>query len=73
MASKATTLEVPGPDGQVRSLRLSSPDRVMCPAGDQPGSTDVTKLDLWRAYSYSHGHPGGSRSVEHEMMWNPTT
>lgn len=46
MASKATTLEVPGPDGQVRSLRLSSPGRVMCPAGDQPGSTDVTKLDL---------------------------
>lgn len=46
MASKATTLEVPGPDGTVRQVRVSSPDRVMCPAGEAPGALEVTKLDL---------------------------
>lgn len=46
MASTAVILEIPAPDGSVRAVRLSSPDRVMCPAGDQPGSVDVTKQDL---------------------------
>ncbi|AKT51780.1 non-homologous end-joining DNA ligase [Arsenicicoccus sp. oral taxon 190] len=46
MASKAIQIEVPGPDGQTRSVRLSSPDRVMWPAtaDEQP----VTKEDLAR-------------------------
>ena len=39
MASEATTLSVPGPDG-VREMRLSSPSRVMYP------KDGVTKLEL---------------------------
>lgn len=39
MASSATTMDVPGPDG-TRSVRLSSPDRVMWP------EDALTKLDL---------------------------
>ncbi|MES2172132.1 MAG: non-homologous end-joining DNA ligase [Actinomycetota bacterium] len=39
MASEATTIEVPGPNG-VREIRISSPSRVVWP---QPG---ITKLDL---------------------------
>ncbi|WP_462417424.1 DNA polymerase domain-containing protein [Kytococcus sp. Marseille-QA3725] len=46
MSSKAVVLEVPGPDDSVRTVRLSSPGRVMCPAGEQPGSVDVTKRNL---------------------------
>src|SRR5690625_4890810 len=41
MASSATTVDVSGPDG-TRSMRLSSPDRVMWP------DDDLTKLDLAR-------------------------
>ncbi len=39
MASEATTIEVPGPNG-VREIRISSPSRVVWP---EPG---ITKLDL---------------------------
>ena len=39
--SKATTIEVPGPHGD-RSVRISSPDRVLWPADS------ITKLDLAR-------------------------
>lgn len=39
MASEATTIEVPGPNG-VREMRISSPSRVLWP---EPG---ITKLDL---------------------------
>ena len=31
MASKAISIEVPGPDGETRQVRVSSPDRVMWP------------------------------------------
>jgi DNA ligase D len=41
MASEATTIEVPGPNG-VREMRISSPSRVLWP---EPG---ITKLDLAR-------------------------
>jgi DNA ligase D len=39
MASEATTLNVPGPDG-IRSMRISSPSRVLWP------DLGITKLDL---------------------------
>jgi DNA ligase D len=43
MATEATTLDVPGPNG-VRQVRLSSPSRDLWPAsGDHPA---LTKLDL---------------------------
>lgn len=42
MASPATTLEVPGPDGTTRAVRVSSPDRVLWP------DDGITKLDLAR-------------------------
>src|SRR6187455_2513088 len=38
--SSATMVEVPGPDGVVRDVRISSPDRVMWP------DAGLTKLDL---------------------------
>jgi DNA ligase D len=41
MASEATTIEVPGPNG-MREMRISSPSRVLWP---EPG---ITKLDLAR-------------------------
>ena len=41
MASEATMLTVPGPDGD-REVRISSPSRVLYP---EPG---ITKLDLAR-------------------------
>ena len=41
MASEATTLDVPGPDG-VREMRVSSPSRVIWP------EVGITKLDLAR-------------------------
>lgn len=41
MASEATTIEVPGPDG-MRELRISSPSRILWPADG------ITKLDLAR-------------------------
>ncbi|MCI0152867.1 non-homologous end-joining DNA ligase [Dermacoccus nishinomiyaensis] len=40
MASTAVTLEIPGPDGEERTVRVSSPDRVVYP------DDGVTKLDL---------------------------
>ena len=40
MASTAVTLEIPGPDGEVRTVRVSSPDRVVYP------DDGVTKLGL---------------------------
>lgn len=42
MASKAIQIEVPAPDGSVRRVRLSSPDRVMWP------DAGITKDDLAR-------------------------
>lgn len=42
--SPATTLEVPGPDGAVREVRLSSPDKVMWPAGEHGPA--ITKREL---------------------------
>lgn len=49
MASDATILEVPGPEG-VRPVRISSPDRVLWP------DAGITKLDLAR-YLVSVGEP----------------
>jgi DNA ligase D len=49
MASDAQLIEVPGPDG-VRTVRISSPDRVLWP---EPG---ITKLDLAR-YLVAVGGP----------------
>jgi DNA ligase D len=40
MASSATVLQVPGPEGEVRDVRISSPDRVMWP------DAGITKWDL---------------------------
>src|ERR1035438_7830741 len=40
MASGAKVLQVPGPEGVVRDVRVSSPDRVMWP------ESDITKWDL---------------------------
>jgi len=40
MASSATVLQVPGPEGVVRDVRISSPDRVMWP------DAGITKWDL---------------------------
>ncbi|WP_286966309.1 MULTISPECIES: non-homologous end-joining DNA ligase [Arsenicicoccus] len=42
MASKAISIEVPGPDGETRQVRVSSPDRVMWP------DDGITKEDLAR-------------------------
>ncbi|WP_392466475.1 non-homologous end-joining DNA ligase [Arsenicicoccus cauae] len=42
MASKAISIEVPGPDGATRQVRVSSPDRVMWP------DDGITKEDLAR-------------------------
>ncbi|MHB1472327.1 MAG: non-homologous end-joining DNA ligase [Dermatophilaceae bacterium] len=46
MAIGATVLQVPGPDGAVREVRISSPDRVMWPATGDIGSSEITKLQL---------------------------
>ena len=40
----ALTLAAPGPDGQARSVRLSSPDKVVWPATDRGAA--ITKADL---------------------------
>jgi len=40
MASSAKVLQVPGPEGVVRDIRISSPDRVMWP------DANITKWDL---------------------------
>jgi len=40
MASEATQLDVAGPDGETRSMRISSPSRVLWP------DVGITKLDL---------------------------
>ncbi len=40
MAADATILEIPGPDGGIRKVRLSSPTRVLWP------DARITKLDL---------------------------
>lgn len=42
--AKPMTLRVPGPDDQERSVRLSSPDRVLWPSYE--GSAAITKADL---------------------------
>ena len=44
MAGTAAQVEVPGPDGSTRSVRISSPERVMWPAS--PSGLAVTKLEL---------------------------
>ena len=49
MASGATVLQVPGPDGVVRDVRISSPDRVIWPTWEDTAgtaSTEITKLQL---------------------------
>jgi bifunctional non-homologous end joining protein LigD len=46
MASKAEVLEVPGPAGVVREVRLSSPDRLIWPAAPGSGDPGITKLEL---------------------------
>ncbi len=53
MSRSATTLQVPGPDG-VRTVRLSSPEKVMWPAGDHGRA--ITKGDL-AAYVQGVGEP----------------
>lgn len=40
MSAKPAVLDVPGPDGTVRAVRISSPDRVLWPA------EGITKLEL---------------------------
>jgi DNA ligase D-like protein (predicted polymerase) len=45
MSAKPVVLEVPGPDG-VRGVRISSPDRVLWPAGGSLDGRGVTKLEL---------------------------
>jgi bifunctional non-homologous end joining protein LigD len=50
MAASAIVLEVPAPDGSVRSVRVSSPERVMWP------DDGVTKEDLAR-YVVAVGEP----------------
>ena len=46
MASNATVLEVPGPAGVVREVRISSPDRLIWPASPDGGDPGITKLQL---------------------------
>jgi DNA ligase D len=46
MASAATVLQVPGPDGVVRDVRISNPDRAIWPATNDIGSAEITKLQL---------------------------
>lgn len=53
MADDALTYEVPGPDG-LRSVRVSSPDRVLWPAG--VAGPALTKADL-AAYAIAVGDP----------------
>lgn len=57
--AKALTLQVEGPAGEERSVRLSSPDRVLWPAHD--GRAAITKADL-AAYVQAVG-PGLLGSV----------
>ena len=45
MSAKPVVLEVPGPSG-VREVRISSPDRVLWPAGGDLDGRGVTKLEL---------------------------
>ncbi|MGL4173483.1 MAG: non-homologous end-joining DNA ligase [Actinomycetota bacterium] len=42
MAANAIVIEVPGPNGEIRAVRISSPDRVIWP------DADITKEDLVR-------------------------
>lgn len=44
MSPAAETLEVPAPDGSIRSIRLSSPDKQIWPK--TPGAPAITKRDL---------------------------
>ena len=46
VSAKPAVLEVPGPDGTVRDVRISSPDRVLWPARGMADGEPVTKLDL---------------------------
>ena len=52
MAKSATVLQVPGPGGVVREVRISSPERAIWPATPATGSTggagsaEITKLQL---------------------------
>ena len=46
VSAKPAVLEVPGPDGTVRDVRISSPDRVLWPAQGMAEGEPVTKLDL---------------------------
>jgi DNA ligase D len=43
MAKDAKVLEIPGPAGVVREVRISSPDRLIWPPADDPG---ISKLQL---------------------------
>ena len=47
MVAKPAVVEAPGPDG-VREVRVSSPDRVLWPAGGMADGQPVTKLDMAR-------------------------
>ena len=46
MAGKAVVLEVPGPAGVGREVRISSPDRLIWPASPGSGDLGITKLQL---------------------------
>ncbi|WP_325048304.1 ATP-dependent DNA ligase [Intrasporangium calvum] len=46
MSAKPAVIEVPAPDGTVRDVRISSPDRVLWPASGMADAQPVTKLDL---------------------------
>jgi DNA ligase D len=46
MASSARVLEIPGPSGIVRHVRISSPDRLIWPAPAESDSAGITKLEL---------------------------
>jgi DNA ligase D-like protein (predicted polymerase) len=56
VSAKAAVLDVPGPDGTVREVRISSPDRVLWPASGMADEQPVTKLDLAN-YLLSVGDP----------------
>jgi DNA ligase D-like protein (predicted polymerase) len=56
VSAKPAVLEVPAPDGTVRQVRISSPDRVLWPAAGMADGQPVTKLDLAR-YVQAVGDP----------------
>jgi bifunctional non-homologous end joining protein LigD len=46
MAGSAKVLEIPGPAGEVRDVRISSPERLIWPAAGDRDNAGITKLQL---------------------------